>query len=167
MRDLGGPVGATAADARLERYAAAYDRQGLCRWALESLDGEFLGYVGVMQVGPEHPLGRHHDIGWRLVRRAWGRGYATESAVAALRDAFMRVGPPEVLAYTAADNRRSQAVMRRLGLRRDPGRDFEVVHPCVGAWRGMVSTAQRALWDPLPAGRGEPPRSRRACRARP
>lgn len=142
MRDLGGPVGKAASDAKLDRYAAAYDRHGFGRWAIEARDGRFLGYAGVMPVGGEHPLGPHHDIGWRLVRSAWGCGYATEAARAALRDAFDRIGIEEVLAYTAPDNRRSQAVMERLGLRRDPSCDFTVEAGGIENWRGLVWVAR-------------------------
>ena len=111
-------------DTRLDRYAASFHRHGVGRWALETRAGDFLGYVGIMPSWPEHPLAPHSEIGWRLVRRAWGHGYATESARAALADAFGRIGLNEALAYTARDNLRSQAVMARLHLQRDPERDF-------------------------------------------
>lgn len=124
MVDAPRPLSRENSDRKLDRYAASYARNGLCRWLVEGLDGEFLGYAGVMPVAEEHPLGAHYDVGWRLVRSAWGRGYATEAARAALDDVFDRAGLAEVLSYTAPDNQRSQAVMRRLGLVRDPGRDF-------------------------------------------
>ena len=124
MRDLGGPLGRAQSDAKLDRYVAAFERHGFTRWAIESRAGEFLGYAGLMPSRPAHPLGPHVDIGWRLVRSAWGRGYATEAAEAALRDSFTRCGLGEVLAYTTADNSRSQAVMMRLRMRRDPARDY-------------------------------------------
>jgi RimJ/RimL family protein N-acetyltransferase len=47
------------------------------------------------------------------MRHAWGHGYATEAAPAALNDAFTGLGLAEEIAY-AADNLRSQAVMTRL-----------------------------------------------------
>jgi RimJ/RimL family protein N-acetyltransferase len=102
------------------------------------LDGEFLGYAGIMPSSPEHPIGPHVEIGWRLTRPAWGHGYATEAAEAALKDAFTRVKLIEVVAYTASDNHRSQAVMARLRLQRDPSRDFTMDYDRVGAWQGLV-----------------------------
>ena len=144
MLDLGGPIGRVASDAKLDRYAAAFNRHGFCRWAVESRDGDFLGYAGVMPSPKDHPLGPHFDIGWRLVRRAWSHGYATEAARAALHDAFARVGLGEVVAYTAPDNLRSLAVMDRLRLQREPSRDFTAHYDSVGAWHGLVWVARPA-----------------------
>ena len=142
MRDLGGPIGRAMSDAKLDRYAAAFDRHGFCRWVVESREGGFLGYAGVMPAPEGHPLGRHFEIGWRLVRSAWGHGYATEAARAALHDVFRRVGLSEVIAYTAPDNVRSQGVMGRLRLQRDPSRDFTVDYDFVGTWHGLVWVAR-------------------------
>jgi RimJ/RimL family protein N-acetyltransferase len=141
MLDLGGPLSRAASDAKLDRYAAAFRRHGFCRWVIEGRTGAFLGYAGVMPSSPDHPLGPHFDIGWRLRRNAWGNGYATEAALAALDDAFGRVGLREVVAYTAPDNLRSQAVMTRLRLQRVPSRDFTTDR----AWRGLVWVAYPLL----------------------
>lgn len=143
MLDQGGPISRAESDAKLDRYAAAFDQHGFCRWAVESRAGEFLGYTGIMPSRPEHPIGAHIEIGWRLVRRAWGHGYATEAAEAALGDAFMRVGLTEVVAYTAPDNLRSQAVMARLRLQRDPSRDFIADYDSIGSWQGLVWVGRR------------------------
>ena len=142
--DLGGPLDRARSDAKFERYVAAFDRHGFCRWALERTDGQFLGYAGVMPASARHPLGPHMEIGWRLMRSAWGQGYATEAARAALRDAFTRAGLREVFAYTAPDNVRSQAVIERLRLERDPTRDFTAHYDGVGEWRGLVWIARGA-----------------------
>jgi len=144
MLDLGGPISRAASDAKLDRYAAAFRQHGFCRWAIESRTGDFLGYAGVMPSPPEHPLGRHFEIGWRLMRNAWGHGYATEAARAALDDAFGRVGLREVVAYTSPDNLRSRAVMDRLQLRRAPSRDFTTDYYGDRAWHGLVWVANPA-----------------------
>ena len=141
MADYGGPLSRAESDAKVDRYAAAYDAHGFGRWALETPAGDFLGYVGIMPIWPTHPVAPGVEIGWRLVRGAWGHGYATEAARAALQDGFARCGFAEVLSYTAPDNARSQAVMARLGLAREPHRDF--VHEADGAsWTGLVWTAR-------------------------
>ena len=142
MLDAGGPLSRAASDAKLDRYAASFDRHGFCRWAVESREGSFLGYAGIMPVPEGHPLGPHFDIGWRLVRSAWGLGFATEAASAALGDAFSRAGLAEVLAYTATDNVRAQRVMERLKLHRDPSRDFTVDHEDFAEWHGLVWVAR-------------------------
>jgi RimJ/RimL family protein N-acetyltransferase len=140
-RDLGGPLDRSQSDVKFDRYVATFERHGFCRWALQDSRRLFVGYAGVMLRPPDHPLGPHMDLGWRLVRSAWGQGYATEAAAAALLDAFTRIGLGEVLAYTSRDNARSQAVMHRLGLQRDPARDFS--HTYDGRpWHGLVWVAR-------------------------
>jgi RimJ/RimL family protein N-acetyltransferase len=138
MHDYGGPISRAKSDAKLARYMAIYHQHGFSRWAVETLAGEFVGYAGIMPDGPDHPLGLHVQIGWRLMRHAWGRGYATEAARAALIDAFDRVGLDEVIAYTAADNLRSQAVMARLRMHRDSARDFTMDYAANKGWCGLV-----------------------------
>ena len=141
MNDLGGPLSRDDSDAKLDRYLKAWGNNGYGRWLVETISGKFLGYCGVMPVRADHPIGVHDKIGWRLIREGWGHGYATEAARAALIDVFWRVKLIEVLAYTDAQNIRSQAVMRRLGLSRDASRDFAVHSDRLGTWRGLVWTA--------------------------
>jgi RimJ/RimL family protein N-acetyltransferase len=138
MHDYGGPIDQSASDVKFDRYLGAWRNHGFGRWAVETRDGAFLGYVGLMPSRSEHPIGSHVEIGWRLMRHAWGHGYATEAAEAALKDAFSRVGLNEVLAYTAVNNLRSQAVMFRLQMQRDPSRDFTLDYDGAKAWRGLV-----------------------------
>ena len=145
MKDLGGPLSRDDSDAKLDRYLKAWGSNGYGRWLLETISGTFLGYCGVMPVREDHPIGIHDEIGWRLIREAWGHGYATEAARAALIDVFRRVKLIEVFAYTDAQNMRSQAVMRRLGLRRDASRDFAIYSDRLGIWRGLVWTAHENL----------------------
>jgi hypothetical protein len=68
-------------------------------------------------------------VGWRLGAEHWGHGFASEAARVALRYGFTTVGLDEIVSFTAVGNVRSQAVMQRIGLRRDPSMDFD--HPSV------------------------------------
>ena len=140
MHDLGGPIDVSESNAKFDRYAAALNEHGFGRWLVETHDGKFVGSSGVLKGSSHHPMGEHFEVGWRLVRTAWGHGYASEASKAALEDAFSRVQLPEVLAYTSPENTRSQAVMRRLGLKRDPSRDFVAKYP-KGEWYGLVWVA--------------------------
>ena len=101
------------------------DRYGFGFWALEvRASGEFIGFTGLGTVGGEMPV-TGIEIGWRLARPAWGHGYATEAAMAAMDYGFGVMGLPEIVAVAMARNLRSQAVMRRIGMTRDPAEDFD------------------------------------------
>ncbi|MFJ3902839.1 GNAT family N-acetyltransferase [Streptomyces sp. NPDC090025] len=112
-------------DATVALMRAAFDERGFGWWALEAREtGEFLGRAGLDRVDEGMPFSGV-DIGWRLRRAAWGHGYATEAALACLAFGFETLGLSEVVASTTVDNVRSQAVMRRIGMTRDPADDFE------------------------------------------
>ncbi|WP_369148815.1 GNAT family N-acetyltransferase [Streptomyces sp. R44] len=112
-------------DAVAALMQAEFDQRGFGWWALESqATGEFIGRAGLDVVGEDMPFAGV-DVGWRLTRTAWGHGYATEAARACLAFGFGVLGLPEVLASTTVNNLRSQAVMRRIGMTRNPADDFE------------------------------------------
>lgn len=146
MADLGGPLSRSASNEKLERFEHMFDLHGITRWVVTDRRGRYLGYCGIVVQEDDHPLGSHHEIGWRLARDAWGHGYASEAATAALIDAFDRLGYTEVLAYTAADNVRSQAVMERLGLERRRALDFVHDYDGYGKWNGLVWAATSHRW---------------------
>jgi RimJ/RimL family protein N-acetyltransferase len=142
MADFPAPLTRAESDAKVDRYARTFDELGYCRWALTRADGLFLGYLGIMPIFDHHPRAPGVEIGWRMARGAWGFGYATEAARAALADGFERIGMAEVLSYTAPENLRSQAVMGRLGLTRRPELDFTSDYGG-HAWSGLVWSARR------------------------
>jgi RimJ/RimL family protein N-acetyltransferase len=113
-----------ASDAFVDFNIAAIADRGWGLWAVEA-DGEFIGFVGLNE--PRFRPGV--EIGWRLARRAWGHGYATEAARAVLAFAFGELGLAEVISFTSTTNVRSQRVMERIGMTRDPAEDFD--HPNV------------------------------------
>ncbi|RZU53130.1 RimJ/RimL family protein N-acetyltransferase [Krasilnikovia cinnamomea] len=109
----------------MARFRAGLQARGWGWWAVEvTATGLLAGMAGLDPVDEEMPFGGV-EIGWRLAHEAWGHGYATEAAKAVLAYGFQRLALPEILAVTAAGNRRSQAVMERLGMTRDPGDDFD------------------------------------------
>ncbi|SFL21719.1 GNAT family N-acetyltransferase [Methylobacterium pseudosasicola] len=105
--------------------AGSYDRRfvadGFGPWALE-WDSRFVGFVGAFRIMRAMPfpggerIGATVEIGWRLARDAWGQGLATRAARLTLADLAGRCGIRSVVAYAASGNRRSQAVMERLGM---------------------------------------------------
>jgi len=117
-------------DALADRIAGAIDERGYGLWAIERIDdGAFLGFTGISIPFFEAPFMPCTEIGWRLSRDSWGHGYATEAARASLEFGFTEVGLDEIVSFTAVPNVRSQAVMQRLGMTRDPADDFD--HPMV------------------------------------
>jgi len=157
MADLGGPIDRSESDRKFDLYCAAEREHGISRWAVEDLDGAFLGYAGVMpRLSKDHPLGPHFEVGWRFTRSAWGNGYATESAKAALHHAVHDVGLNEILSYTSAENRRSRSVMAKLNLVRDPSRDFNMLTSRGTPWQGMVWTTANPLLVKSAKAQGRP-----------
>lgn len=111
--------------ASVKMFQAEFDERGYGWWAVEVLaTGTFIGFAGLDPVEEDMPFDGV-EIGWRLARHAWGNGYATEAALATLAFGFGTLALPEILAVTTAGNHRSQAVMRRIGMTRDPAEDFD------------------------------------------
>lgn len=129
-RWLLGPLTRAESDALLDRIEAGFDAHGFGLWAVERRDASgLLGFTGLALARADLPCAGEVEVGWRLARPAWGRGYATEAARAAVAYGFNGLRLAEMVSFTAATNARSRAVMQRLGMMRDPGEDFE--HPGV------------------------------------
>jgi len=115
-------------DVLLERFEAERKQYGFCPWAVGVVGGApFIGFVGLHRLPPYLAAAPTIEVGWRLGRSAWGRGYATEAAQAALHYGFETLGVDEVVSLTAVINERSRRVMERLGMTRRAADDFE--HP--------------------------------------
>ncbi|MFE7128632.1 GNAT family N-acetyltransferase [Streptomyces sp. NPDC057617] len=89
---------------------------GFCFWTMLDEDGEVTGFTGA-QPWPHESFGPvgEIEIGWRLGRAHWGRGYATAAARATL-ERVRAAGVGRVVAMVNARNERSVAVTRRLGM---------------------------------------------------
>jgi len=117
-------------DAMVDRCIGQLRCDGFGLWAVEvKSSGEFIGFVGLTVPIWEAAFTPCTEIGWRLARSAWGQGYASEAAIAALATGFSSIGLDEVVSFTTTKNIRSQQVMKRIGMKRDPSSDFD--HPRV------------------------------------
>jgi len=132
MEHFPAPLDRAASDALIDAVEVGFERHGFGLWALEVREsGELAGFTGLAVPAFEAPFTPAVEVGWRLARRAWGQGYATEAGLAALAFGFEEIGLEEVVSFTAVGNMRSRAVMERLGMRRDPAEDFD--HPSLPA----------------------------------
>ncbi len=116
-------------DALADTIESMLARQGWGFWAARQEDGEFIGFVGLNVPRFDAPFMPAVEIGWRLARSHWNRGYATEAATLALDHAFGVLELAEVVAFTTVGNHRSRRVMERLGMRHHPADDFD--HPAL------------------------------------
>ncbi|HEY8298115.1 MAG TPA: GNAT family N-acetyltransferase [Candidatus Baltobacteraceae bacterium] len=109
---------------------AELERDGYGWFVVELKDRmPFAGVIALQPVPFEARFTPAKEIGWRFLPAAWGHGYATEAASAAMRFAFEELGWDQVVALTARINVPSQRVMERLHMTHDPDDDFG--HPRV------------------------------------
>ncbi len=128
------PSVATQEQARGEaqRCRDAIAQRGWGMWALE-VPGvlPFAGFVGLAVPHYDAPWIPAVEIGWRLMRSAWGQGLASEAAQAALDFGFTHLKLHEIVAITVPSNTPSRRVMDRLGMVHDEAGDFD--HPRIEA----------------------------------
>jgi RimJ/RimL family protein N-acetyltransferase len=151
------------------RMALANKVDGLGYWMAFGTDGGGRGttpperedegdFIGLMMLPPAHGPDQPDDptvcdLGYRLVRRYWRQGLASEASRALLRHAFDAVGQSRVIAQAMAVNAGSRSVMEAIGMRyvRTYFRSWE--DPLPGAELGEVEYEMtREMWDSV--GRG-------------
>jgi len=128
MEHFPGLLSRGASDTLAEGQRRMIDERGWGLWAVEVPGGEsFVGFVGFATPRFDAHFTPAVEVGWRLARDHWGKGYATEAATAVLRFGFDDLGLEEIVSFTTVANGRSRRVMERLGMTHDPVDDFE--HP--------------------------------------
>lgn len=104
-------------DAAIDRQIAHIEKYGWGFWAAETLEDEqFIGFIGIKQVADNMPFSPAVEIGWRLAKNAWSKGFATEAARTCLQIGFEQLGLQEIVSFTVPENLRSRAVMEKLGM---------------------------------------------------
>lgn len=132
MRFFPAPLTREESDALAARARRQIETEGWGLWAVE-VPGKsaFVGFVGLAIPSFEAHFTPAVEVGWRLAREHWGKGYATEAARAAVAYGFGELGLGEIVSFTSRLNEPSIRVMERIGMTRDPAEDFD--HPRVPA----------------------------------
>ena len=128
MEHFPAPLTRSESDAWVEVSRNRWREGGPSWWAVEVVGGApFIGFVGLSEVHFDASFAPAVEVGWRLAREHWGRGYAPEAALAAIDHGFEALGLDEIVSFTVPANTRSRRVMEKIGMRHDPDGDF--VHP--------------------------------------
>ncbi|WP_452232918.1 GNAT family N-acetyltransferase [Lacinutrix sp. MEBiC02595] len=103
----------------LESVFTQYKERGIGRFAvIEKGTGDFVGWSG-LRLNTEYNMNgftKYYDVGYRLIKRFWGKGYATESGKASLDYAFNILKLPEIYATTEIGNKASHNALLKIGL---------------------------------------------------
>ena len=103
----------------IENIRQQYVERGIGRWAaIEKSSGDFIGWSG-LKLNTEQEFNNKidfYDIGYRFIPRYWGKGYATESAVASLDYAFNTLNLKTVVGMAEIENLASNRILQKIGL---------------------------------------------------
>jgi len=128
MRFIGDTPTPHETRAQVERQRRLERERGYCFWAVEQwADGAFIGFCGLKPGPAGTPIEDALEIGWRIARPHWRRGFAFEAARACLDRAWANPSVDAVAAITVPANEPSRGLMEKLGLRRVMDGDFD--HP--------------------------------------
>lgn len=104
----------------IRAFEQAWEENGYGLFAIELLgSGQMIGFTGLAIPTFLPEILPTVELGWRFARSAWGNGYATEAARAALDFAFAQIRLPEVVSIYQADNQASARIVQKLGMRFD------------------------------------------------
>lgn len=104
-----------------------YATNGTGRWSVtDKKNNDFIGWTGIKLIREE--LNNHsnfYELGYRLLRRHWGQGFATEAALACLEYGFRVLKPGVIFAIADAGNKGSDHVLQKCGLSLSAHFDYE------------------------------------------
>lgn len=96
-----------------------FKQKGFCYFAVDNLkNGEFIGFIGLSHQNFEFEFTPFVDIGWRLNKKYWNNGYATEGAKKCLEYAFNTINLKEVYSIAPKINTTSENVMKKIGMKK-------------------------------------------------
>ena len=94
-----------------------YTDNGIGRWAIiDKKTNVFMGWAGLKLITNEtNHHKNYYDLGYRLIKKYWGQGIATEAAIATLQYAFEKLNTNEVYAIADSDNTGSNKILKKIG----------------------------------------------------
>ena len=126
---------AEQSNAMVDKLESLILQRGWGFWAVELIsDKSLVGFVGLHEPTYDLPVTPCVEIGWRLAKEHWGKGYATEAAKVSLDVAFNTLGLSEVYSFASVSNARSRAVMERLNMI-NTEQNFE--HPIIPSYNPL------------------------------
>ncbi len=109
----------------IEKIEQHFKKYGFGLYAVEPLNfKQCIGFVGLNYTDFKAHFTPACEIGWRLSKEHWGKGYATEAGKEVLKKAFLDFNLDNIVSFTSKINMPSIKVMERLGLKRDLKDDF-------------------------------------------
>lgn len=121
-------------DEFVDRMMSEFAEYGYCYFAVDRLDnGDFIGFIGILNQDFESDFTPCVDIGWRLSKKEWGKGFATEGASACLDFAFNTLNRDAILSICPAINDKSEKVMKKIGMRKVKSFD----HPLLMEYKSL------------------------------
>jgi ribosomal-protein-alanine N-acetyltransferase len=111
----------TEAEKIIQFIQKQYIERGVGRLvAIEKATGEFIGWSGLkLNTGIEEELNEKqdfYDIGYRLIPKFWGKGYATESSIEMLKYGFNKLNIDTIIGAAEVENIASNSVLQKIGL---------------------------------------------------
>ena len=101
----------------IERMQKQYAEKGYCYFAVDTLEDEnLIGFIGLSEQNFAADFTPCIDIGWRLAKAAWNKGYATEGANRCLEFGFDTLNLDKIYAIATESNIKSQQVMKKIGM---------------------------------------------------
>ena len=112
-------LSAKESNALAQKMQDLIEHNGWGFWAVEEkFSGAFIGCLGLHEPTDDLPFTPCVEIGWRLLKEYWGKGYATEAGKEVVGFAFEVLKLDEIVSFTATINHRSESVMKRLGMKK-------------------------------------------------
>lgn len=134
-------------DAFCQAIIAEIKECGFGLYAVEvKATNEFIGFIGFHRATFESDFTPCIEIGWRLKKEVWGKGYATKGAKACLEYGFEELGFDEIFSFTADINEPSKQVMRKIGLEFVKEFDHPKVDPDSTLREHVLYSKQRNEW---------------------